>query len=139
MKAFLLATVSMVALTSVTRAAEFPDDARPFSAIPATDWQVGHIGMQGGTAAEDALSIKAVGPVDAPFLRRDSSVQPGHDSAVAARAQVGPAPTAALAYDAGEARPRAFSINAAISLAVLTNPGVGEAAANRRATEATAR
>jgi hypothetical protein len=138
MKAFLLATVSMVALTSVARAAEFPDDARPFSSIPAADWQVGHIGMQGGTAADDALSTKAVGPVGTPLLRRNS-VQPGHDSAVAARAQVGSAPTAALAYDAGEARPRAFSINAAISLAVLTNPGVGEAAANRRATESTLR
>jgi adhesin transport system outer membrane protein len=29
-----------------------------------------------------------------------------------------------------------FSINNAISQAVLTNPGVGEASANRRATEA---
>jgi outer membrane protein TolC len=138
MKAFLLATVSMVALTSVARAAEFPDDARPFSSIPAADWQVGHIGIQGGIAPGDALSTKAIEPVGAPFLRRDS-VQPSHESAVAARAQVGSAPPTALAYAAGEARPRTFSINDAISLAVLTNPGVGEAAANRRATESTLR
>jgi hypothetical protein len=39
---------------------------------------------------------------------------------------------------AGETEVRAewFSINNAISQAVLTNPGVGEASANRRATEA---
>jgi outer membrane protein, adhesin transport system len=138
MKTFLLATVSMVALTRVARTAEFPDDARPFSSIPAADWQVGHMGMQGGIASGDALSTKA-NEHGAPLLRRDSSVQRSHDSAVSARAQVGFAPPAALAYAAGEARPRAFSINDAISLAVLTNPGVSEAAANRRATESTLR
>lgn len=36
-----------------------------------------------------------------------------------------------------EAQAESFSINDAISQAVLTNPGVGEASANRRATEAT--
>jgi outer membrane protein TolC len=36
---------------------------------------------------------------------------------------------------AADARAERFSINAAISQAVLTNPGVGEASANRRATE----
>ena len=71
MKAFLLATVSMVALTSVARTAEFTDDARPFSAIPAADWQVGHMGMQGGIAPGDALSTKAI-EHGAPLLRRDS-------------------------------------------------------------------
>lgn len=35
-----------------------------------------------------------------------------------------------------EVRAKWFSINNAISQAVLTNPGVGEASANRRATEA---
>ena len=35
-----------------------------------------------------------------------------------------------------DARAASFSINDAISQAVLTNPGVGEASANRRATEA---
>ena len=34
-----------------------------------------------------------------------------------------------------EVRAEWFSINNAISQAVLTNPGVGEASANRRATE----
>src|SRR5262245_42328916 len=96
------------------------------------------MGMQGGIAPGDALSTKEI-EHGVPLLRRDSSVQRTHDSAVAARAQVGSAPLAALAYAAGEARPRAFSINDAISLAVLTNPGVGEAAANRRATESTLR
>ncbi len=38
-----------------------------------------------------------------------------------------------IAWD--EARAGRFSINDAISQAVLTNPGVGEASANRRATE----
>src|SRR5262245_44546762 len=139
MKAFLLATVSMVALTSVARAAEFPDDARPFSSIPAADWKVGHIGMEGGTAPGDALSAKAIGAVAAPLPLHDNSVQPGHDLAVTARAQVGSSPPVGLSYAAGEARPRAFSINDAISLAVLTNPVVGEAAANRRATESVLR
>lgn len=36
----------------------------------------------------------------------------------------------------GEARAERFSINDAISQAALTNPGVDEASANRRATEA---
>jgi adhesin transport system outer membrane protein len=36
----------------------------------------------------------------------------------------------------GTVRAEWFSINNAISQAVLTNPGVGEASANRRATEA---
>ncbi|HEY6382264.1 MAG TPA: hypothetical protein VIY07_10730, partial [Pseudolabrys sp.] len=80
MKTFLLATVSMVALTSVARAAEFPDDARPFSSIPAADWQVGHMGMQGGTSPGDALSTKAI-EHGVPILRRGSSVQRAHDSA----------------------------------------------------------
>ena len=35
-----------------------------------------------------------------------------------------------------EVRAEWFSINNAISQAVLTNPGIGEASANRRATEA---
>jgi adhesin transport system outer membrane protein len=96
------------------------------------------MGMQGGITPGDALSTKAI-EHGAPLLRRDGSVQRAHDSALAARAQAGSAPPAALAYVAGEARPRAFSINDAISLAVLTNPGVGEAAANRRATESTLR
>jgi hypothetical protein len=38
-----------------------------------------------------------------------------------------------VAWD--DARAERFSINDAISQAVLTNPGVGEASANRRATE----
>ena len=141
MKAFLLATVSMVALTSVTRTAELPGDIAPFSFIPAAGWKVGHIGLEGGTADSDSLTKNVIGPVGA--LRLDPGsilrIQPSHDAALAARAQVASSPKAALPYAAGEARPRAFSINEAISLAVLTNPGVGEASANRRATESTLR
>jgi len=141
MKAFLLATVSMVALTSVTRTAELPGDIAPFSFIPAAGWKVGHIGLEGGTADSDSLTKNVIGPVGALRLDPDSILrrQPSHDAALAARAQVASSPKAALPYAAGEARPRAFSINEAISLAVLTNPGVGEASANRRATESTLR
>ena len=140
MKAFLLATVSMVALTSVARTTELPDDAGPFSSIPAADWKVGHIGFEDGNARGDALPSKALGPVRAPILRldggTDGTLSAGYDSVLTAHGQVS-APEAALSYAAAEARPRAFSINDAISLAVLTNPAVGEASANRRATEST--
>ena len=40
-----------------------------------------------------------------------------------------------VSFACGQANAEAFLINQAISQAVLTNPGVGEAAANRRATE----
>lgn len=139
MKAFLLATVSMIALTSVARTAELPDNNGPLSSIPAADWKVGHIGFEGGTADSDSLTKNVTGPVGALRLHPDSRIQPSHDSALAAHAQVASPPKTALPYAAGEARPRAFSINEAISLAVLTNPGVGEASANRRATESTLR
>ena len=42
---------------------------------------------------------------------------------------------AVLAMASDQARAERFSINDAISQAVLTNPGVAEASANRRATE----
>jgi len=139
MKAFLLATVSMVALTSVARTAELPDNKGPLSSIPAAGWKVGHIGFEGGTADSDSLTKNVTGPVSVLRLHPDSRIQPSHDSALAAHAQVASPPKTALPHAAGEARPRAFSINEAISLAVLTNPGVGEASANRRATESTLR
>ena len=137
MKAFLLATVSMIALTSVARTAELPDNKGPLSSIPAAGWKVGHIGFEGGTADSDSLTKNVTGPVSVLRLHPDSRIQPSHDFALAAHAQVASPPKTAL--PAGETHPRAFSINEAISLAVLTNPGVGEASANRRATESTLR
>jgi TolC family type I secretion outer membrane protein len=139
MKAFLLATVSMVALTSVARTSESPGDMAPLSSTPAAGWKVGHIGFEGGTTDSDSLTKNVTGPVSVLRLHPDSRIQPSHDSALAAHAQVASPPKTALPHAAGEARPRAFSINEAISLAVLTNPGVGEASANRRATESTLR
>jgi hypothetical protein len=139
MKAFLLATVSMVALTSVARTSELPGDMAPLSSTPAAGWKVGHIGFEGGTTDSDSLTKNVTGPVSVLRLHPDSRIQPSHDSALAAHAQVASPPKTALPHAAGEARPRAFSINEAISLAVLTNPGVGEASANRRATESTLR
>jgi hypothetical protein len=140
MKTFLLATVSMVALTSVAREAEIPENARPFSSVPVVDWNAGHIGIQGGIAHKEALSKESTGTLTRPFLRDGrrtggaiSAV--GYTSLATAPARAGLAPSSTLSYAAGEARAGAFSINDAISLAVLTNPGVGEASANHRATE----
>jgi adhesin transport system outer membrane protein len=136
MNTFLLATVSMVALTSVARAADMPDNARPFSSIPVADWNGGHIGIQGGMAHRDALSREDIGPLSGPFFRDGSRTggaisAPGYNSL----ARSGRALNSTLSYATGEARAGAFLINDAIALAVLTNPGVGEASANRRATE----
>ena len=57
MKRFLLATVSMVALTSVTRAADMPA-AMPakgpiYSSIPVATWDGFYVGVQGGVARRD--------------------------------------------------------------------------------------
>jgi outer membrane immunogenic protein len=58
MKKFLLATVSMVALTSVTRAADMPA-AMPakgpmYSPIPVATWSGAYVGVQGGVVRHDA-------------------------------------------------------------------------------------
>jgi outer membrane immunogenic protein len=60
MKKFLLATVSMVALTSVSRAADMPA-AMPAKApiympAPVADWTGLYLGVQGGVVRRDALS-----------------------------------------------------------------------------------
>ena len=83
MKAFLLATVSMVALTSVARTAELPGDITPFSSIPAAGWEIGHIGFEGGTADDDSLTKDVSGPIGALRLHSESSlrIKPSHDSA----------------------------------------------------------
>jgi len=51
MKKFLLATVSMVALTSVTRAADMPSRERVYSPIPMATWNGLYVGVQGGIAS----------------------------------------------------------------------------------------
>ncbi len=82
LKAFLLATVSLVALTSVARTSELPGDIAPFSSTPAAGWRVGHIGSEGGTPDSDSLTKNVTGPVGLR-LHPDSSLrmQPTHDSA----------------------------------------------------------
>jgi outer membrane immunogenic protein len=69
MKKFLLATVSMVALTSVTRGADMPVKAPVLAPVPMTNWTGGYLGIQGG------------------ILRRDTSmkfppVEPARDLAI---------------------------------------------------------
>jgi opacity protein-like surface antigen len=63
MKKFLLATVSMVALTSVARAADMPatmpatmpTKERMYSPVPVASWDGAYIGVQGGVARRDTL------------------------------------------------------------------------------------
>jgi outer membrane immunogenic protein len=63
MKKFLLATVSMVALTSVARAADMPatmpatmpTKERMYSPAPVASWDGAYIGVQGGVARRDTL------------------------------------------------------------------------------------
>ena len=118
---FLLVAVSMVALKNVAHTAEMPDSARPFSSTPVADWNGGHIGIEGGLAHKDALSKELI--LAGLFAKTP--------------ARSGRAADPMLSYAATEIHAAAFLINDAISLAVLTNPTVGEASANRRATEAT--
>src|SRR5262245_14872483 len=56
MKRFLLATVSMVALTSVTRAADMPAKATMYAPATAADWTGVYLGIQGGAVRRDALA-----------------------------------------------------------------------------------
>ena len=59
MKMFLLATVSMVALTSVTRAADMPAampiKERMYSPVPVATWDGAYVGVQGGVVRRDTL------------------------------------------------------------------------------------
>jgi outer membrane immunogenic protein len=59
MKRFLLATVSMVALTSAARAADMPaampTKERMYSPVPVATWDGAYIGVQGGVVRRDAL------------------------------------------------------------------------------------
>jgi outer membrane immunogenic protein len=58
MKRFLLATVSMVALTSVTRAADMPATMPAkgpmYSPVPVATWDGAYVGVQGGVVRHDA-------------------------------------------------------------------------------------
>ena len=102
MQRLLLTTVSIVALTTVTRAAGPPNVGQPLNLVPVADWTTNDATIRGGSAHAESLSKASIGPAN--YLIRK------HDT-------------------------KAYLINDAISQAVLTNPGVGEAAANRRATE----
>jgi len=54
MKKFLLATVSMVALTSVARAADMPAKAPMYFPVPVADWTGLYMGAQGGVVRHRA-------------------------------------------------------------------------------------
>lgn len=56
MKGFLLATVSMVALTSVARAADVPAKAPIYVPAPVADWTGPYLGVQGGAVRRDVLA-----------------------------------------------------------------------------------
>jgi opacity protein-like surface antigen len=53
MKKFLLATVSIAALTSATRAADMPAKAPMY---PVADWTGVYLGIQGGAVRRDSLA-----------------------------------------------------------------------------------
>jgi outer membrane immunogenic protein len=55
-KGFLLATVSMVALTTVARAADMPAKAPMYAPAPVADWTGVYLGIQGGAVRRDALA-----------------------------------------------------------------------------------
>jgi opacity protein-like surface antigen len=54
MKRFLLATVSMVALTSVGRAADLPVKGPMYSPALVVDWSGLYLGIQGGVVRRDS-------------------------------------------------------------------------------------
>jgi outer membrane immunogenic protein len=56
MKRFLLATVSIPALTSGTRAADMPAKAPMYAPAPVVDWTGVYLGIQGGAVRRDALA-----------------------------------------------------------------------------------
>ena len=61
MKKFLLATVSMVALTSVARAADMPAKAPMYAPVPVTDWAGLYAGVQGGVVRRDT-TVQSITP-----------------------------------------------------------------------------
>ena len=67
MKKFLLATVSMVALTNATRAADIPAaipaKAPMYLPAPVADWSGAYLGIQGGVVRRDAT----LSPFDIPL------------------------------------------------------------------------
>ena len=56
MKRFLLATVSIAALTSIARAADMPSKAPIYAPAPVADWTGVYLGIQGGAVRRDALA-----------------------------------------------------------------------------------
>jgi outer membrane immunogenic protein len=74
MKEFLLATVSMVALTSVARAADMPaampSKSPMYSPAPVAAWDGAYFGVQGGVVRRDAFFKEEFGGIE---LRLDGS------------------------------------------------------------------
>jgi outer membrane immunogenic protein len=66
MKKFLLATVSMVALTSVTRAADMAGKAPAYMPAPIVNWSGAYIGVEGGVAQSSARFSNTDGFFDLP-------------------------------------------------------------------------
>jgi opacity protein-like surface antigen len=56
MKRFLLATVSMVALTSAARTTDMPTKAPIYAPTPIADWTRAYLGIQGGAVRRGALA-----------------------------------------------------------------------------------
>lgn len=54
MKKYLLATVSILALSTAVRAADLPAKSRPYAPDPVPIWTGGYIGIQGGVTRHDA-------------------------------------------------------------------------------------
>jgi outer membrane immunogenic protein len=74
MKKFLLATVSMVALTTVTRAADMAGKAQIFAPTPMVNWSGGYFGIQGGVAQSHVQfgDLDGFFPASMPFDQNKS-------------------------------------------------------------------
>ncbi len=76
MKKFLLATVSIVALSSVARAADLPaavpTKERMYVPVPLANWAGGYVGLEGGVARRKAQGTEFLGIFDTTFSRDGS-------------------------------------------------------------------
>src|SRR5581483_11230477 len=122
MKAILLVTLSFAALPSIACADDLPSIGLPLSLTPLAESAGGDNTIHGGASHGNALLTDSAHPPRERFRRDDTRA--GDITGTGPR------------YNRfATSRPRAFLINDAIAQAVLTNPGVGEIAADRRATE----
>jgi len=76
MKRFLLATLSMVALTSVTRAADMPavmpTKGAMYSLVSVTNWEGFYVGVQGGVVRRNTLFTRSSGTATLNFQDDES-------------------------------------------------------------------